>query len=112
MVLHGGDMVIHTWVKERQHDLFFHKGQSVNLIVWFPTKGILVGGLRLFESLDFLNHQCEHVLCTFVFTAAPSIIHPFFQFFMPVSKDFQHKVDTFLSLKRFLLIHDFNEMFF
>lgn len=54
MILHGGYIIIHSRVQERQHNLFFHEGYSV-VAVSIDTINVIIDSLGLLVPLNLLG---------------------------------------------------------
>ena len=55
MVLHGGDMIVHTWVEEGEHDLLFSEGDPVELAVWLPPGDVVLDCFGSLVALDLFG---------------------------------------------------------
>jgi hypothetical protein len=71
MILHGGDIVIHTRIQEREHDFFLDEGEPINLIFCLLTFYIVIKCLRHLILDDFIDHSSEILLNCFASAVRP-----------------------------------------
>lgn len=105
MVLHCGNVVIHSRVEEGQHYLLLDEGQSLHLRLWLPADRVIPHCLCALEPADLLAHDAEHRLHALILAPRPLLIHPLTQFLVPVADDLEHEFNALGVLKDLLLDH-------
>jgi len=63
MVLHSGDIVIHTRIEEREHNLFFYKSKAIeSSAIWLFSNVVIRNSLRHLILNDLVDHIFEILL--------------------------------------------------
>ncbi len=78
MVLHGRDVVVHTRVQERKHDLFLDEAESINPSVLISTSIVVLYSFSHFEPLDLVDHFGEHFWHAGSLAPSPPVLHSIF----------------------------------